>query len=174
MSRMNCQILLKRKLADSILRSGLNILARPFTSQGTTLTLGPEKKSTYKFFGEPKTRAEIVGFKVSAKILGVGESLFLLRNTTGFSEFCERWKKQDFRSTYYELVSARIFAQRGYNVKLTEPKGIKGDDFDFQASRGDELINAEVTALTAEEYSESTAWKRSIINVSSSQRPHPP
>ena len=90
------------------------------------------------------------------RVILVGESLFLLRNCTGFAEFCRRLKTRDFRAALFELVSAKQFFRAGFDLHARPETLVKGDDFDFAATRGTELINVEVTAFTANDYSSNT------------------
>jgi hypothetical protein len=86
----------------------------------------------------------------------IGETLFLLRSMPGFAEFCRQMEARDLRSTYFEIYAARMFLEGGYEVRARPEVGTRGEDFDFQAARGHETINVEVTALTAPTFSPQT------------------
>ena len=94
-------------------------------------------------------------------ILG-GETLFMLRNCSGFQEICFRLKQRDLRSSYYEMLAAKIFARAGFDIRMRlerRPGETKkrGEEFDFTATRGRTILAAEVTALEEKEFNERTA-----------------
>jgi hypothetical protein len=90
------------------------------------------------------------------RVLLIGETLFLMRSSPGFQEFCRRMRGRDLRSTYYEMYAARMFLEGGYEVRAKPEVGIRREDFDFQAIADGETVNVEVTALTAESFSAHT------------------
>jgi hypothetical protein len=90
------------------------------------------------------------------RVLLIGETIFLMRTSPGFSEFCRRMRGRDLRSTYYEMYAARMFLEGGYEVRAKPEVGIRREDFDFQAIADAETVNVEVTALTAESFSAQT------------------
>ncbi|HWK96040.1 MAG TPA: hypothetical protein VNR39_11505 [Pseudolabrys sp.] len=108
-------------------------------------------------FLEPRknTRGNI-WYGHTGRIVLIGETLFMMRSSPGFAELCRRLGGRDFRSTYFEMYAARIFLEAGYQIRARPESGIKGQDFDFQASRDDETVNVEVTALTAKRFSAQT------------------
>jgi hypothetical protein len=73
---------------------------------------------------------------------------------------------RDLRSTYFEAYAARMFFERGYEIRARPEAGVRGEDFDFQAVRGEETVNVEVTALTPSEFSLQTVETLCIINAS--------
>ena len=89
----------------------------------------------------------------SGRVIIIGETLFLMRSAPGFAEFCRRLSGRDLRSTYFEIYAARMFFEGGYEVGARPEVGMRGEDFDFCASLGDETVNVEVTALTPEHFS---------------------
>lgn len=93
---------------------------------------------------------------LTQRVLLVGETLFALRSCVGFSEFCERLKKRDFRATFYELYCAKILLQEGFEVFGRPIFGVRGKDFDFHAIRNGQQVNVEVTCLTNDTYSTTT------------------
>lgn len=90
------------------------------------------------------------------RVILIGETLFLMRSSPSFSEFCRRLRGRDLRSTYFEMYAARMFFEGGYEVRAKAEKGIRGEDFDFQAVMAEESVNVEVTALTAKTFSPQT------------------
>jgi hypothetical protein len=94
-------------------------------------------------------------YRIDCRMVLLGEILFNLRNVVGFSEICRRFKR-DIRVGTFEAMAAGQFHRAGYEIFAQPETGKKGDDFDFQAAKGDEVVNVEVTALTAPEYSEKT------------------
>jgi hypothetical protein len=90
------------------------------------------------------------------RVVLIGETLFLMRASTGFAEFCRRMRGRELRSTYFEMYAARMFLEGGYEVKARPEAGVKGEDFDFQAIANGETVNVEVTALTAGNFSAQT------------------
>lgn len=90
------------------------------------------------------------------RVILIGETLFLMRSSPGFSEFCRRMRGRDFRSTYFEMYAARMFFEGGYEVRAKPEVGVRGEDFDFQAVTNAETVNVEVTALTPRNFSAQT------------------
>src|ERR1700730_7749301 len=97
-----------------------------------------------------------VSYEHTVRLMMVGETLFLLRSHPAFSEFCRRFHGRNFRSTFYELLSARMFLRGKFEIHARPESGIKGDDFDFKAVGPSDLINVEVTTLTAPSFSMKT------------------
>ncbi len=89
----------------------------------------------------------------SGRVIIIGETLFLMRSAPGFSEFCRRLSGRDVRSTYFEIYVARMFIEGGYEVCARPEVGVRGEDYDFQASREGQTVNVEVTALTPDQFS---------------------
>jgi hypothetical protein len=56
------------------------------------------------------------------------------------------------------MLAAKQFLKAGFEISARREIGRLGEDFDFAATRADETVNVEVTALTAEEPSEATIW----------------
>ena len=101
---------------------------------------------------------ETLQYVYPLRVILVGETLFLLRSCDGFEEMCRRLKEQnDFRSAFYELRAAKRMFQRGFDIHMRPETKIKGEDFDFTASRGSMEINVEVTALKEKEFYHQTA-----------------
>jgi hypothetical protein len=90
------------------------------------------------------------------RVILIGETIFLMRSSPGFPEFCRRMRGRDLRSTYFEMYAARMFVEGGYEVEAKPESGVRGDDFDFRATASGETVNVEVTALTAKRYSAQT------------------
>jgi hypothetical protein len=96
------------------------------------------------------------------RVILIGETLFMLRNCSAFEEICARLKERDLRSSYYEMLVAKMFIRVGFDVlmrKESEPGIVKkkGEEFDFTAVRGRTSIAVEVTALKEKEFYEKTA-----------------
>jgi hypothetical protein len=92
-------------------------------------------------------------FGYSMRIILIGETLFAMRSSPGFSEFCRRLKSRDLRATFYEMLSAKMFFRNGFEIRARPETMIRGQDFDFSAVRDPDEINVEVTALTAPSFS---------------------
>jgi hypothetical protein len=104
----------------------------------------------------PQTRINEAGdfwFGYSTRILIIGQTLFAMRSSAGFAEFCSRLKSRDLRATFYEMLAAKMFLRNGFEVHAKPETMIRGQDFDFSAVRGSDEINVEVTALTAPSFS---------------------
>lgn len=89
----------------------------------------------------------------TTKLLGIAETLFLLRDAPGFPEMCRRMRTRDLRSTFFELFAARDMMARGYVVDAWPETRNKGSDFDFCATRSGITANVKVTALKAADFS---------------------
>jgi hypothetical protein len=83
----------------------------------------------------------------------------------GFPEFCRRLKDRDLRSAFFELYAAKFMFQGGYEIEARPETYVKQQDFDFQAIKGSEQINVEVTALA-----EKTATRKTIVNALNQKR----
>jgi hypothetical protein len=90
------------------------------------------------------------------RVILVGETLFLLRSCPAFPEFCRRMRERALRPHFLEMLEAKTFFKAGYDIHPPPGPGVKREDFDFVAIKDGETVNAEVTALTAEEFSEKT------------------
>jgi hypothetical protein len=90
------------------------------------------------------------------RVVLVGETLFLLRSSPGFPEFIRRLKQRTLRAAFFEMLAAKQFFKAGFAIHARPEIGVRGEDFDFTAVRGDDQINVEVTALTAPAFSEQT------------------
>jgi hypothetical protein len=91
------------------------------------------------------------------RVILIGETLFLLRNTRGFEEMCRRLKTRALRPPYYEMLAAKTFFRAGFDIDMRPETGNLGSDFDFAAIRKGLTINVEVTALQEKEFYERTA-----------------
>jgi hypothetical protein len=115
--------------------------------------MGPEAESFFDYKPNPDGS---LSYQYTVRIMLVGETLFLLRSQPGFPEFRRRFEGRDFRSTFFELVAARMFLRGKFVLHAKPETGIKRDDFDFLAVRPNDSINVEVTALTAPTFSINT------------------
>jgi hypothetical protein len=109
-----------------------------------------------KFLRSPANGAPL--FEFYCRVLLVGETIFVLRNSLAFPEVCRRLKR-DLRSGFFEAHGCRVFYDNGFELLVADanrPNRKRQDDFDFQAVRNKETINVEVTALTAPSFSEKT------------------
>lgn len=97
-----------------------------------------------------------VSFRFGQRLLGVGETLFLLRNQPGFPEYVRRFQRDDLRATFFECMVARLFLRAGFTLSTNARRGVRGQDFDLQATQGSCVINAEVTALAEKPFSAKT------------------
>jgi hypothetical protein len=110
-------------------------------------------ENTSDFLNIRKTIRGGIWWGHSGRVIIIGETLFLMRSEPGFAEFCRRLSGRDLRSTYFEIYAARMFFENGYEVGARSEVGVRGEDFDFYASREGEMVNVEVTALTPERFS---------------------
>lgn len=108
--------------------------------------------------------------KHANSVILVAETLFRMRREPGFKEICRRLKGRDFRSTLFEMLSAKQFLKAGYKIHAKPETGIRGQDFDFSAVSERGPINVEVTALTASTYSRTTVL--SALGKKRSQLPN--
>jgi hypothetical protein len=111
------------------------------------------EKTASAFLEQPHLQLEQ---QSQLRILSVGMILFELRNCSGFVEMCRRLRGRDLRATFFELYAAHMFFCDGFDIFAQPETGTKGVDFDFQARRRGVAINAEVTALTAAQFSAPT------------------
>ncbi len=111
---------------------------------------------TSDFLNFRRTSRGGIWYGHSGRVILIGETLFLMRSMPGFPEFCRRMAGRDLRSTYFESYAARMFVEAGYKVLARPETGVRGQDFDFQAVRGSEKINVEVTALTQAQFAPET------------------
>ena len=114
------------------------------------------KPETSEFLDIQRTSRGGIWYGHVGRVLLIGETLFLMRSSPGFSEFCRRMRGRDLRSTYFEMYAARMFLEGGYDVRAKPEAGVRGEDFDFQAAVDGETVNVEVTALTAKKFSRQT------------------
>jgi hypothetical protein len=123
-----------------------------------------------KFFDFKLRPDGSISYEHSVRVLMVGETLFLLRSQPGFPEFCRRFQKSDFRSTFFELVAARAFLRGNFELHAKPETGVKGEDFDFKAVGAADSLNVEVTALTAPAFSVRTL--ENALNAKRGQLPN--
>jgi hypothetical protein len=86
----------------------------------------------------------------------IAETLFLLRASDGFDEFCWRLRERDLRAAFYEAFAARLFFDAQFQIHARPETYIKGDDFDFWATKGQQRVNVEVTTLAEKRFSQKT------------------
>jgi len=94
--------------------------------------------------------------RASARVQQVANLLLEFRFTTSFDELCNRMKTRELRSSYFEGEAAGFFMRAGFEVLAKPETGVKREDFDFSATKGDVTINGEVTALSSTIYSPKT------------------
>jgi hypothetical protein len=117
----------------------------------------PEKP--HEFLGNKKDDNGGSSWRHTVRMQIIGESLFQLRKCSGFAEICKRLRDIDLRAACYEMFAARLVHDAGFEISVKKPDTyIKGQDFDFSATKNGETINAEVTALTAPNFSSETVW----------------
>lgn len=119
-------------------------------------------EDTDRFLDRSTLNNSDVSYRFTIKLTMIGETLFNLRKSVGFSEFCRRLKDRDLRSTFYELFAANIMQIGGFEINARPEVQILGKDFDFDASRGSDLVSVEVTALTSTNFSLNTV--RNALN----------
>jgi hypothetical protein len=99
----------------------------------------------------------------------VAETVFLMRNSPGFQEQRKRIAERPIRPAFFEMLAAKQFLKHNFEISARPESGKRGDDFDFIATRAGEIVNVEVTALTAKEFSEKT-----IVNALNDKRDQVP
>jgi hypothetical protein len=113
------------------------------------------------------------------RVILIGETLFLLRNCSGFSEICFRLKERDFRASYYEMLAAKLFIRTGFDIQMkpekqSGPEQKKlGEHFDFTAVRRRVAINAEVTALQEQRLLRKNSDKRTWLEAQTATQRRP-
>jgi hypothetical protein len=123
-----------------------------------------------QFFGpKPADENGFVPHATVNKVILVGDTIFGLRSSPGFREFCRRMTTRDLRPHFLELLQSKTFFKAGYEIDARRETGVKGDDFDFVAGRDDETINVEVTALKAPAFSVRTV--RNALDAKRKQVP---
>jgi hypothetical protein len=102
------------------------------------------KPETSDFLDIQRTSRGGIWYGHVGRVLLIGETLFLMRSSPGFAEFCRRMRGRDLRSTYFEMYAARMFLEGGYEVRAKPEVGVRREDFDFQAIADGETVNVEV------------------------------
>ena len=74
------------------------------------------KPETSDFLDIQRTNRGGIWYGHVGRVLLIGETLFLMRSSPGFTEFCRRMRGRDLRSTYFEMYAARMFLEGGYEV----------------------------------------------------------
>jgi hypothetical protein len=104
------------------------------------------------------------------RICLIAETLFLLRKSDGFNEFCRRLRRRDLRATFYETLAARLFFDARYQVHSRPEQYIKGEDYDFWTIKDGSRINVEVTTLAEQAFYAKTI--RNSLNQKRKQLPN--
>jgi len=113
-----------------------------------------------KFFRLETTPSGQISPHHFAKVMAVGETLFLLRNCKGFETLCRKLETRDLEAEYFALLTARQFVNAGFEVSARDETGIKEMDFDFDATRNGETLNIEATRIGNEEFSSKVVLNR--------------
>ncbi len=102
----------------------------------------------------PELAGELFRVGDNVPIAHTGVTLFEMRNAKGFGEFCNRMRKRPGVSAFFELYSARVFLEAGFQIECWPEREhrVKGEDFDFSARLGEIIVNVEVTSLDREVY----------------------
>jgi hypothetical protein len=95
-----------------------------------------------------------------ARLVQLAEFLFELRSDPGFAEICLRLREMDLVSAYFELAAAAKFKLHDFVIHARRPRKKKGEDFDFSATRGECVVNAEVAALRPPKFS-----RENVVNA---------
>lgn len=96
-----------------------------------------------------------------SRLVSVAEALFVLRDHSGFAQWCDQSRKKGLRSIFFEASGARRFAQAGFEIASLEgPRGGAGN-WGFNARRGGDRINVLVLGLEAQRFS-AAAIRRSL------------
>lgn len=119
------------------------------------MRIAPSSPTADEFFDRPQPGAP-VHWQYISRVLAVADTLYALKDSVGFDVFCKRLRCQPVRASFFEAFAARMFTDLGYAITIRPETGVKGQDFDFVASKGDTHINGEVTTLTGAEHSATT------------------
>jgi hypothetical protein len=87
------------------------------------------------------------------KLISLANYLIRLRNCVGFDVLVERFKTRAMRAAFFDARAASLFVP-DFDVKIRKESGVRGQDFDFSASRAETTINVEVTELNNSDFSE--------------------
>lgn len=82
-----------------------------------------------------------------ARMTQLASFLFDLRSDPGFEEICRRLRSLDLVSAHYELTGALLLKAHDFVIDAKPETGVRGEDFDFTAIKGECVVNGEVTAL---------------------------
>jgi hypothetical protein len=119
------------------------------------MRIAPSSPTADEFFDRPKPGAP-VHWQYISRVLAVADTLYALRGSVGFDVFCKRLRCQPVRASFFEAFAARMFTDLGYAITIRPETGVKGQDFDFVASKNGTTINCEVTTLTGAAHSATT------------------
>ncbi len=119
------------------------------------IRIAPSSPASDAFFERPAPGA-IVNWQYLSRVLAVGDTLFALKDSVGFDVFCQRLRQQQARPTFFEAFAARMFTDLDFSVTFKPETGVKGQDFDFLATRGEVNVNVEATTVSGPEYSSTT------------------
>ncbi|MEX0959538.1 MAG: hypothetical protein WDZ63_09650 [Burkholderiales bacterium] len=80
------------------------------------------------------------------RVIYLADYLFRLRVCPGFDILCERFHRQNTKSSFAEAQIAASFLDEELQVNITATTGKRGEDFDFTVSREGLNISVEVTS----------------------------
>lgn len=103
------------------------------------------------------------------RLLTLAEGLFDIRRAGGLDIMIERLVSRPLQATFFELRAASRLINAGYSVQFHRESLVRGDDFDFRATKGEIVVNVEATALSNTDFSE-----RNILNVLKAKRSQVP
>jgi hypothetical protein len=63
-------------------------------------------------------------YRYPLRVILIGETLFLLRNTSGFAEMCRRLRTRALRPPFYEMLAAKIFSRAGFDIGMRPDQAI--------------------------------------------------
>jgi hypothetical protein len=82
------------------------------------------------------------------RVIRLADAIFTLLNAgaKGWDLLKQRLSKRSMKSSFVEAEIASLLAYNGYDLEIVKESGIRGDDFDFTATRNGVTLSVEVTA----------------------------
>jgi hypothetical protein len=99
---------------------------------------------------------QVIRFIHQDRVINLANVLFNLNAEPGFDLLIVRFtSNRDLRSVFLEAMFASEFKKDGFTSEILPSSGIKGNDFDFRASKKETIINVEVTGATNDRFAPS-------------------
>lgn len=80
------------------------------------------------------------------RVVTLADALFRLSGCSGFEALLERFSRPDTKPSCIEADVASLFAEEQFEVEIIRERGIRGQDFDFRATKDAISVSVEVTA----------------------------